>query len=207
MEEGNFYHIYNRGNNKQPIFFEKKNYHHFLKLFDKYLDGFVDVYAYCLMPNHFHFLIKILELARTIEVHQDYRSFKNPASLLVPAKTTVVSLDKAFKTFFMTYAKGINSVYNRTGALFQQKFKKKEITDDSYFTSIIQYIHANPIAAGLCNSYEDWEFSSYNAIVGTNPTKIKREEVIDWFGNKDIFIKVHRERELEREKVRKFLFD
>ena len=196
MEQGCFYHIYNRGNNKQPIFFEKKNYHHFLKLFDKYLASFVDVYAYCLMPNHFHFLIKIKEFAETTVVF----------------KTTVVStkpspLEKAFKTFFMAYAKGINKAYSRTGALFQQKFKKKEITDDGYFTSIIQYIHANPIAAGLCNSYEDWEFSSYNAIIGNKPTKVKREEVIEWFGNREIFITVHKERELEREKIREFLFD
>ena len=61
MEQGSFYHIYNRGNNKQDIFFEEKNYDLFLKNFDKYLSSFVDVYAYCLMPNHFHFLIKIKE--------------------------------------------------------------------------------------------------------------------------------------------------
>ncbi len=231
MEQGSFYHIYNRGNNKQPIFFEKKNYQHFLKRFDKYLSAFVDVYAYCLMPNYFHFLIMVKEFLETQDyrsfknpasqiapakttvvspetgVHQDYRSFKNPASQIVPAKTTVVSIEKAFKTFFMAYAKGINNVYNRTGALFQQKFRKKEITDDGYFTSIIQYIHANPIAAGLCGSYEDWEFSSYNAIIGTTPTKVKREEVIEWFGSKEIFIKVHQERELEREQIRRFLFD
>ena len=68
MEEGNFYHIYNRGNNKQPIFFEKKNYYHFLNRFDKYLSSFLDIYAYCLMPNHFHFLAKIRELAQTTVV-------------------------------------------------------------------------------------------------------------------------------------------
>ena len=193
MEQGCFYHIYNRGNNKQPIFFENRNYHHFLKLFDKYLAAFADVYAYCLMPNHFHFLIKVKEVYKTTVV----------------LKTTVVSakpLENAFKVFFMAYSKGINKAYSRTGALLQQKFKKKEITDDGYFTSIIQYIHANPVAAGLCKTYEDWEFSSYKAIIGTSITKVKREEVIEWFGNKEIFIRVHRERELEREKLRQYLF-
>ena len=130
--------------------------------------------------------------------------FRNFGSLGTPKLTP---LDKAFKNFFISYAKSINSVYDRTGSLFQSKFKKKEIADDSHFTSIIQYIHANPIAAGLCISYEDWDFSSYNAIIGTLPTKVKREEVIEWFGNKEIFIKVHQERKLEREDIRKFLFD
>ena len=62
MNHVSFYHIYNRGNNKQPIFFESKNYLHFVKLFDKYLSRYIDVYAYCLMPNHFHFLIRLKEI-------------------------------------------------------------------------------------------------------------------------------------------------
>jgi REP element-mobilizing transposase RayT len=70
MEQGHFYHVYNRGNNKQPIFFERRNYIHFLSLFKKYLSGYADVYAYCLMPNHFHFLIKVKELPQTTVVFQ-----------------------------------------------------------------------------------------------------------------------------------------
>ena len=201
MEEGSFYHIYNRGNNKQPIFFERKNYHYFLNQFDKYLSAFLDIYAYCLMPNHFHFLAKIIEYA---ERNQTSEVFGNFGSLGTPK---LKPIEKAFKNFFISYAKSINSVYDRTGSLFQSKFKKKEITNDGYFTSIIQYIHANPIAAGLCKSYGDWEFSSYNAIIGTQPTKVKREEVIEWFGSREIFIKVHQERKLEREDIRSYLFD
>jgi putative transposase len=75
MQPGSFYHIYNRGNNKQEIFFEEKNYHHFLNLFQKYLASFVDVYAYCLMPNHFHFLIRIKETTQTpqaLKMSKDY---------------------------------------------------------------------------------------------------------------------------------------
>lgn len=235
MEPGNLYHIYNRGNNKQPIFFERKNYHYFLERFDKYLSNFVDVYAYCLMPNHFHFLIKIKELLKTskvlnhfAELSESYETFEvldgaadQTSKVLKPftglpesAETFEVlhrpplsPMEKAFKNLFISYSKTINKAYDRTGSLFQVRYKQKEITDDGYFTSIIQYIHANPQAAGLCNTYEDWEFSSYNAIIGSQPTKVKREEVLEWFGNKEIFIKVHKERELEREQIRQFLFD
>jgi putative transposase len=196
MEQGNLYHIYNRGNNKQLIFFERKNYIHFLFLFKKYLSDYVDVYAYCLMPNHFHFLVKIKEHSQTTVVFQ----------------TTVVlnrlsPIEKAFRDFFIAYAKGINKAYNRTGALFQQKFKKKYIDDDAYFTTLIQYIHANPVTANLCMEYADWEFSSYNSIIKNSTTLIKRKEVIDWFGSVELFIKIHQERKLSLDAFKEFLFD
>ena len=201
MQPGSFYHIYNRGNNRQCIFFEEKNYHHFLNLFHKYLSPFVDVYAYCLMPNHFHFLVKIKEVDQTSEV------FKTSEALEERGSKKLTPLEKAFKDFFISYSKGINKAYNRTGSLFQSKFKKKEIVDNSYFTSIIQYIHANPIKAKLCCRYEEFKFSSYNAIIGYGITNVKRQEVLEWFGNRDIFIKVHEEKKLDMEQIEKFLFN
>ncbi len=200
MQPGNFYHIYNRGNNKQDIFFEEKNYKYFLKLFDKYLSHFVDVYAYCLMPNHFHFLVRIKEIDQTSEVFKTSEVYEERGS------KKLTPLEKAFKDFFISYAKGINKAHNRTGSLFQAKFRKKEIIDNSYFTSIIQYIHANPIKVKLCCNYMDYKYSSYNAIVGTGNTHVKRNEVLDWFGTKEIFVKVHEEKKLDMEQVERYLF-
>jgi putative transposase len=215
MVQGSFYHIYNRGNNKENIFFEERNYQHFLNLFDKYLSPYVDVYAYCLMPNHFHFLIRVKMVEQqTFEVSK--------TSEVLPVKTLAVSsanipeayrgskkltpIEKAFKDFFISYAKGINKALGRTGSLFQSKFKKKEITDNAYFTGIIQYIHANPIKAGLCNAYTDYKYSSYSAIINSGDTKVRRQEVLDWFGNREVFIKVHEEKKLEMEKIEEFIF-
>jgi REP element-mobilizing transposase RayT len=200
MQTGSFYHIYNRGNNKQHIFFEEKNYRHFLNLFDKYLSSFVDVYAYCLMPNHFHFLVKVKEFPQTSEV------FKTSDVLQQRGSKKLTPLEKGFKDFFISYSKGINKAYDRTGSLFQAKFKKKEIVDNSYFTSIIQYIHVNPVKAKLCSQYEDYKFSSYNAIITNGPTHVKREEVLEWFGNKNIFVKVHEEKKVDMERVKQYLF-
>ena len=211
MNEGSFYHIYNRGNNKQTIFFEQRNYDHFLKLFDKYLSPYVDVYAYCLMPNHFHFLIRVKELypaqASEVSYTQASEVLKTSEVLLnYRGSKKLTPLEKAFKDFFIAYAKSINKAMDRTGSLFQSKFKKKEITDNSYFTDVIQYIHANPVTAKLCNTYSEYTYSSYNAIINTSATKIKRQEVLDWFGNREVFIKVHEERKLEMEKIEAFLF-
>lgn len=198
MEEGNFYHIYNRGNNKEKIFFEEKNYRYFLQQFDLYLSSFVDVYAYCLMPNHFHFLIKIKSASgkQTSEVLKTSEVFGRK---LVP-------WEKAFKDFFISYAKAINKMYDRTGSLFQSKFKKKEIIDNAYFTGIIQYIHANPLKAKLCMAYSEYQFSSYNAIINKGKTKVMKQEVLEWFGNREMFIKVHEERRIEIETIEKFIF-
>ncbi len=198
MEQGSFYHIYNRGNNKQDIFFEEKNYDLFLKSFDKYLSPFVDVYAYCLMPNHFHFLIKIKEYQAS--------EVSKTSEVLTRGSKKLTSVEKAFKDFFISYAKSINKAYNRTGSLFQPKFKRKEITDNSYFTTIIQYIHANPLKAKLCNAYGEYKYSSYKAITDTGITKIKRTEVLEWLGNREVFIKIHEERKLEIEKIEQFIF-
>jgi len=200
MQPGNFYHIYNRGNNKQDIFFEERNYQYFLKLFDKYLSHFVVVYAYCLIPNHFHFLVRIKEIDQTSEV------FKTSEVYVDRDSKKFTPLEKAFKDFFISYAKGINKAYGRTGSLFQSKFKKKEIIDNSYFTSVIQYIHANPIQAKVCCNYMDYKYSSYNAIVGTGNTHVKLNEVLDRFGTREIFIKVHEEKRLDMKQVERCLF-
>ncbi len=59
LEADHFYHIYNRGINSCSVFIDEENYHFFLSRFKKYLSSFIEVYAYCLMPNHFHFLIRV----------------------------------------------------------------------------------------------------------------------------------------------------
>ena len=177
MDEGSYYHIYNRGNNQENIFYEKKNYLYFLQKFDFYLSDFVDVFAYCLMPNHFHFLIRVKETSKVLKTFE---------------VLNLTPLEKAFKDFFICYSKSINRSYGRTGSLFQYKFKRKEIKTEDYLIRLIQYIHSNPINAGLCKNYTNWEFSSYNAILSDLPSKLKKDEVIDLFDDKKNFIDYHK---------------
>ena len=178
MNEGVFYHIYNRGNNREKIFFEEENYHYFLRQYQKYLSNHVETYAYCLMPNHFHFAIRIKETSEAFEVSQS---------------TKLTPLEKAFRDFFISYAKSINKRYNRTGSLFQYKFKRKPVTKPTYLMRLILYIHANPVDAKLCSNFEDWHFSSYNAVLRNTPTEIQRAEVLELFDGKKNFIAWHNE--------------
>jgi len=100
-------------------------------------------------------------------------------------------LQKAFKDFFITYAKAINNNYNRTGSLFQYKFKRKLIDKQQYLTRLIVYIHLNPVRLGLCKKASEWKFSSYNSLLSSRTTKIKKEDVLSWFGRKKDFIDIH----------------
>ncbi|MBI4931081.1 MAG: transposase [Bacteroidetes bacterium] len=176
MEEEKFYHIFNRGNNRENIFKEEDNYYYFLKQYEKYLLNTVDTYAYCLMPNHFHLLVQIKKIENKTS---------KALSRLTPA-------EKAFKDFFISYAKSINKKYGRTGSLFQYKFKRKEIKDEMYLKKLILYIHQNPVAAGFCEQLHEWKFSSFHALLSDSPTKLMRKEVIDWFEDKENFIYCHK---------------
>ncbi|MBE2224898.1 MAG: transposase [Anaerolineae bacterium] len=102
MEPGSYYHIYNRGNNQEVIFREDGNYRFFLQRYKKYLSSSVTTYAYCLMSNHFHFLDRINDEPQLQQVSS--------------GKLTCV--EKAFRDFFISYAKSFNKRYGRTGSLF-----------------------------------------------------------------------------------------
>jgi len=178
MHEG-YYHIYNRGINKAQIFFENKNYDYFLKKYFKYMSSHSDLYSYCLMPNHFHFLLRI--------VKDEEMNFANASNT-----KALTPVEKAFRDFFSSYAKAINKAYVRTGALFQARFKRKFISNEDYLARLVAYIHLNPVRAGLCKCPSEWKFSSYNILLSNNYTKLKRTEVIDWFGDKETFMEFHK---------------
>ena len=179
MEEGKYYHIFNRGNNRENIFKEKDNYRYFLEKYEKYLVGHVETFAYCLMPNHFHFLIKVKEQSQSIKPEK----FK--ASNLRP-------IEKAFRDFFISYAKSINKKYNRVGSLFQYKFKRKEVATEGYLKRLVIYIHNNPVEACLSNKLSDWNYSSYNSIEKKQNSGFLNCEALEWFEDDENFEYCHK---------------
>ena len=85
----------------------------------------------------------------------------------------------------------INQAYNRTGALLQYKFKRKEVNDEDYLSWLIYYIHANPVKSGLTKSLDGWQYSSYNEILCNKSKLVQSQEVLDWFGGEEGFIDFH----------------
>jgi len=159
-----FYHYYNQGNNKEKIFFSRENKLYFLRKFRDQVLPFCEVVAYCLMDNHFHFLINTNELS----VKE-----KNLGNVKISA------LNNGFRNLMSSYAQAINKQNNRTGSLFRPKTKHKllESNQAEYPFICFQYIHQNPLIAGLVNKLEDWEFSSFSDYCGKRNGTICNKEL------------------------------
>lgn len=168
FEEGIIYHVYNQGNNRERIFFTNANYHFFLRKMETHLIPHADLICYCLMPNHFHWMLRIKQLEIPVE---------NPNSSVIKKR----SLNDSIAILLRSYTRAINIQENRSGSLFRSRTKSKtsafegfitmnashNSSDDftivpitSYFSTCIHYIHNNPCKAGLCSSPEHWEYSS-----------------------------------------------
>ena len=92
-----------------------------------------------------------------------------------------------------SYAKAINNAYGRTGSLFQHPFGRVPITTDGQFWNVIAYIHQNPQKHKFVKDFRDWKWSSYGVLLSDKPTKLQRDTVLDWFGGKDGYLKLHEE--------------
>ena len=185
-----YYHIYNRGNNGENIFIQERNYDHFMNLYAKFIEPISETFGYCLLRNHFHVLVKIKseeEIEQTLKVLATFR---------VSEKRKPLGSDyasKKFSDFFNAYAKAINNAYGRTGSLFQHPFGRVPVTTDRQFWNVIAYIHQNPQKHKFVEDFRDWKYSSYGVLLSDKPTKIQRDIVLDWFGGKDGYLKLHEE--------------
>lgn len=181
IEPEKFYHIYNRGINGQNIFFERNNYSFFFEKYAFYVSPFFDTYAYCLLPNHFHFLV----YSKSEEAVRSYLKEKHKE------KTIYWIFSNAFSSLFQSYAQSINKIHKRTGHLFERPFHRIEVNSDLYFTRLIYYIHTNPQKHGFVEDFIEYEFSSYHSHLLAKPTKLKRNEVLEWFGGEKNYIHFH----------------
>jgi len=171
-----YYHFYNRGNNCQGVFFERENYFYFLKGIQKYLCGVVNVLAYCLMPTHYHILVRV----KSLPLQQTSEVFKT-SEVLAAEASRQVSL--AMQKFGISYTKAINKRFSRVGALFQGQFQGKPVRNYPHLLSLCVYIHANPVKDGLVALPEDWEYSNYLEWIGLRPgILVDREFIRENFG-------------------------
>ena len=175
-----FYHVYNRTVDRKAMFSNDGNYRFFLKQYDHYLSDVADTYAYCLLGNHFHLLIRVRN-------ESDLAAFCAGNT----EKTAHQIVSHQFRKFFQSYAMAYNKQQDRVGTLFQTPFKRVQVDSEKYFAQLIYYIHANPQLHGLTSNFTSWPWSSYGAMLADKPTKLRKQEVVEWFGNIDEFRKYH----------------
>jgi len=164
-----FYHIYNRGNTKSEIFIDDEDYSFFLHKLRQNLfpsqfinknillrsqplpDNAFSLISYCLMPNHFHLLLK-------------QNSEISPSRLMLKLCTS--------------YSMYFNKKYDRVGHLFQDQFKQVLVNQDNHFKWLIAYIHQNPKIGRLVNDLEKYKWSSYSDYIKTNESLLCDQSIV-----------------------------
>lgn len=189
------YHIYNHANGDENLFRSNENYWYFLKKYGEYVYPIADTYAYCLMPNHFHLMIKIRNVSEIL----NYLIFKKPKlkdefenmdQYEIEASLSV-GISQQFSNFFNSYSKSFNKMYDRRGNLFIQKFKRKPVENEKYFEQLIAYIHLNPVKHGFCKNIMDWEHSSIHTYYSEKSSKLNRDLLQIWLKDKQGLIEFH----------------
>lgn len=183
--QGQYYHIYNRGAGKAKIFFNDENYRYLLRLVkEHYQKHGVAIIAYCLMPNHYHFLLR--------------QESEEP-------------LSKFMQVLFNSYVQALNIQQERTGTLFEGRFKHKSVERWEYLIGLCRYIHLNPVKAGVAAKPEDWAYSNYREWIGLRDgALVDKVFVRDHFSSADEYVKFVNDIEDEtksHEKISKYLFD
>ena len=134
-QQGGIYHLFNRGCDKREIYLGASNYRFFLKKIKLSKDRYnVDIIAYCLMPNHFHLLVR---------------------------QNSNITIAMWIQKVLIGYVQAFNKQNDRKGTLFEGTTKPRLINKDEYLNNIIHYIHLNPVKAKLVDNPEDWLYSSY----------------------------------------------
>lgn len=165
--QGLYYHIYNRGNDRQSVFFQPENYLYFLRNVKNYIAPLAKMVVYCLMPTHYHILLRM----------QTSEFFKN-------SEVFSAQISNAMMRLLVSYTKAINKRFERVGSLFQEQFQAEPIKAYSHLLNLCVYIHANPVKDGLVALPEDWIYSNYLEWLGQRDgTLVDREFIQAHFGS------------------------
>ena len=153
---GDYYHIYNRGAGRQSIFYEDENYLYLLRLLKRVAkECEVTIVAYCLLPNHYHWLVR--------------QDGETPAGMVA-------------KRVFGSYSQAFNRRYGRTGTLFEGPYEAIAVATDAYLRHLCRYIHANPVKHGIADAPELWPYSNYAEWIGSRTgTLVDQEFVVQQF--------------------------
>jgi putative transposase len=181
LQPEQFYHVLNRGINGEQIFKQVRNYDYFLQKYEYHIALVAETYAYVLMGNHFHFLI------RTKPEAEVRRMIHRPEWKIEKI------YGNQFAKLFNGYTQAINNQEGRTGGLFESPFIRIPIETDPYLLHMSYYIHFNPKKHKFLEDFTLYPHSSYPPIVSNQPTPVKlaTEQLLSWYGGLEGFLKYH----------------
>jgi len=196
------YHIFNHANGFENVFRKEENFYYFLEKYRLYISPIAETYAYCLMPNHFHLVVRIRKRATIEELIRNKNNIKTKINFSKVSNFGKVVdrisdselekyLSKQFANLFSCYTQSFNKVYNRMGSLFIKNFKRNPIYDKNQFLHSVIYTHRNPIHHGFCKGFDEWEFSSYHEIIDSIIDFLELAKLLKMFGDRDVFIEMH----------------
>ena len=167
IEPGYTYHIYNRGNNYQNTFFSDEDYQLFLGRFKFYMKGSCLLYAFVLLPNHYHLLLRVHDGEPGLQFSHQYSKF------------------------ILSYTNKLNFKLKRNGSFFLARFRRIRVESEDYLRRLIYYIHHNPVKHNVFDDYKNYPYSSYRIFKSNQPTSLGREQALDFFGGINDFNEYH----------------
>ncbi|TAK34936.1 MAG: hypothetical protein EPO28_15395 [Saprospiraceae bacterium] len=191
---GEIYHVFNHANGWELVFREEENFRYFLQKYGEAMPPLLETLAYCLLPNHFHSLVRVRP-KETLAVFYRQKHGLPPLSpgdakgLAGPDFNKIVRQE--FGNFLGGYARAFNNWHERMGSLFMQNTKRKLVGTPQYFKNVIHYIHCNAMHHDFVAYPEAWPHSSYHAFLSDKPTKLAREQGLQWFGGVEAFVQFH----------------
>jgi putative transposase len=183
-----FYHIYSRANGQEKLFKNEDNYRFFLSKYALHTSPVVDTFAYCLLPNHFHFLIRCKPFD---DIQTYYMKVKEKVELL-PSLLPDFMMER-FSNWLNSYTKAFNKVNVRKGSLFVDYMRRQQILEEEQLRATTFYIHHNPVHHGLSRSVKEWNWSSYKSFFSSGATALQRTTALQWFDGLDGFKAYHAE--------------
>ena len=199
LQPNTSYHIFNHANGFENVFREEENYRFFLEKYRVFITPVAETYAYCLLPNHFHLVIRIRKREVIEEIIRNKKeSTSNNFSKVREFGKVILSdeeidryLSKQFANLFSSYTQSFNKVYKRMGSLFINNFKREPILNKEHFINTIIYTHRNPIHHGFYTSFSGWCYSSYFDIMELKSEVVEVDKIIKIFVSQERFIEMH----------------
>ena len=214
FQQGQVYHVFNRGNNSQAVFFNHENYLFFLEKLRKHILPHADILAWCLMPNHFHLMISINRVEIEISSASEGFTLSGVSEGFTQSETLTKSsrkrtLNDSIGIILRSYSRAIQKQEKTTGSLFQKETKalcltepqgvspayfnthfgmvgNLDLPETNYLNVCFDYIHLNPVSVKLVTVPEDWEFSSYRDYYCGRKGKLVNQELANELGLIDV---------------------